>query len=200
MPLLLSIGPLSYAGIALIVFFILSFFFKNQNILTKTQTVQYQNLKLEVTLNILVFIAGIAFLYFDYSSNYQKLQGRFQEKVDTLHSLENKNKQLVEDLQSIKTITYDFLIRLEPIDSATTFPEPSDLECYYKETNNTPRQQAVVSESNGAEGTYKVTIIDIQDKYTIPFLEIIDKNKKTRWTIEDNIEIRPPLVDLFLKK
>ena len=73
MGFLTELGPLSYIGVALIIFFIASFFIKKQNLLTKPQVVQYQSLKLEVTLNILVFLAGLIFLYLDYTNNYQKL-------------------------------------------------------------------------------------------------------------------------------
>ncbi len=197
-----ELGPLSYIGAGLIIFFILSFFINKQNILTKPQVVQYQSLKLEVTLNILVFFAGLLFLYLDYNNNYQKLSSKYSGDTgnykDSLKTLGEKYQLLNDEYSRKEKINFEFLIKLTPISGR--FPEPSELECNYKETSRAPLKRAVIENSDygGSEGTYKVVIYDIEKFSTIPYIEVIDK-KKNKWTSEDNLEIRPPLVTLILK-
>ena len=200
------IGPLSYVGLVLILFFILSFFIKQQNILTKIQKIEYQNIKLEITLNILVFIAGLLFLYFDYTKNYQELNDKYstaQQNVrDTVKSVTTENEKLKDALARIETVNYEFEVRLAPVDASNNFPEASDLECYYKETKKTPRRKALIDQSaGGEEGTYKIFLFNINKSVAdIPILEIKDrKGNVWGWDDQDNITIIPPLINLNLK-
>jgi len=197
-----ELGPLSYIGAALIIFFIASFFIKKQNLLTKPQVVQYQSLKLEVTLNILVFLAGLIFLYLDYTNNYQKLNSRYSGETtgyrDSLQMMRNSFKMLNEEYSKKEKINFEFLIRLTSVSGS--YPLVSDLECSYKETSRAPLKRAEIENSDygGSDGTYKVMIYDIGRFSTVPYIEVRDK-KNNKWTSEENLDIRPPVVDLILK-
>ena len=201
---LLMIGPLSYVGLVLILFFIVSFFIKQQNVLTKIQKIEYQNIKLEITLNILVFIAGLLFLYFDYTKNYDELNNKYAtDVVNKVDSIRRDRDNLKEALGRIETTNYEFDVRLAPIDASNNFPEPSDLECYYKETEKSLKKKAFIDQSaGGEEGTYKILLFNINKAVAdIPILEIKDrKGNVWGWDDEDNITIIPPLINLDLKR
>jgi hypothetical protein len=196
-----KLGPLSYIGIALILFFIISFFIKKENVLTRPQTVQYQSLKLEVTLNILVFLAGLVFLFIEYNNNYQVLNTRYSGETrrlaDSLREVRGSFQTYINETSKKEKITFEFLIRLDTFGGS--FPEPSELQCSYKETESAPLKKAVVDNNDygGSEGTYKVVIYDIERFSTIPYIKVDYKNTHS-WVSEENVYIRPPLVELKL--
>lgn len=198
-----DLGILSFIGIALLLFFFLSFFIKKENLLTRTQRISYQNLKLEVTLNILVFLAGALFLYLDYENNYQKLHGQYRarsaELRDSVMELQNYARFLREESARKEKTQYEFLIRLTPV--AGRYPEPEELECKYKETSRAPLKRAEIENSDfgGSEGTYKVILQNIEQFSTVPYIQVLDR-RGNKWTSGENIEIRPPLVELNLQK
>jgi len=203
---LFIIGPLSYIGIALIVFFIISFFIKKENILAKTQRIEYQNIKLEITLNILVFIAGILLLYFDYNNNYHVLDNKYSAEKkhieDSLALVIKEKENIKYDFAKIARVNYEFEVRLMGIDSSENFPEASDLECYYKETSVTEEKKAFIDKSTGgAPGVFKVLIFNVSQIADIPILRIKDrKGNEWGWTSDDQIKINPPQIDVELKK
>jgi hypothetical protein len=202
---LLIIGPLSYIGIALILFFIISFFIKKENILAKTQRLEYQNIKLEITLNILVFIAGLLLLYFDYNNNYRDLRKRYDAEKkaikDTLASVMKEKDYIKANLTKIEKVNYEFEVRLQPIDTSEIFPEASDLECYYKETSVTDEKKALIDKPNGgAPGVFKILIYNVSQIADIPVLRIKDrKGNEWGWTRDEQIKINPPQIDVELK-
>lgn len=89
-----ELGILSYVGAILILLFIISIFLKKDFPLFKSEKIQYDKLKLDISWNILVLLLGIFLLYFEYNNNYNKLDTALALKITDYKDLEIKKDEL----------------------------------------------------------------------------------------------------------